>query len=219
MRVTRHIAALRLSVGDEVTLFDGTGGEYQACLTRLGREKTCARTVAWRDVERESALAIDLALGISSGDRMDYAVQKATELGVTTIRPLASARSVVRLSESRADRRLTHWRSVAAAACEQCGRNRIPAIEPVTQFDRFLACAPQGLRILLAPEGDRRISELPRANSATVLIGPEGGLSEEERNLALRSGFIAVRFGPRILRAETAPLAAIAAMQALWGDC
>jgi 16S rRNA (uracil1498-N3)-methyltransferase len=215
----RHVAALRLREGDGLILFDGAGGEHEAALLRIVRGRCTARVGARRDVNRESPLAITLALGISTGDRMDYALQKAVELGVARILPLATERSVVHLSRDRADRRLAHWRGIAVAACEQCGRNRVPRIEPVAGLDVFLGCPPEGLKLLLAPDAARRLSEMGRSDAIVVLIGPEGGLSAHEREAALAAGFVALRFGPRILRTETAPLAAIAAIQALWGDC
>lgn len=218
-RVVRHVAVLRLCIGDPVTLFDGSGGEYESTLSRMTRNSVRARVLAWRDLERESAVEITLAQGLSGSDRMDFAIQKATELGVHAIRPLATERSVVRLSEERADRRLAHWRGVVAAACEQCGRNRLPEVHPVATLGEFLSGAHgDAQRLLLAPSGSVRLRELAPASRAMVLIGPEGGLSEDEQGRVLKAGFSAVRIGPRILRTETAPLAAIAALQAMWGD-
>ncbi|MFM9971772.1 MAG: 16S rRNA (uracil(1498)-N(3))-methyltransferase [Burkholderiales bacterium] len=219
----RHVAALRLHEGDPVTLFDGSGGEWSAELQRVARDRAYAKLKAWHDVERESPLSITLALGISSGDRMDYAIQKATELGVNAVQPIATTRSVVRLKEERAERRLLHWRGVAIAACEQCGRNRVPEILPVLDLLEFVVTPPQGLRILLSPGAERSLkdmaSELATATALTLLIGAEGGLSDQEREDALHYGFVPMRFGPRVLRTETAPLAVLAAIQAGWGDC
>jgi 16S rRNA (uracil1498-N3)-methyltransferase len=218
-RAARHVSVLRLKEGDGFVLFNGSGGEHAATLTRLLRGRCHARVGAHNEMERESPLIITLAMGISAGDRMDYAVQKATELGVLRILPLATERSVVRLSEGRADRRLAHWRGVAIAACEQCGRNRLPLVEPVLELDQLLASPPTGMKLLLSPGSDGKLSELSRGEEITLLIGAEGGLSPRERERALRAGFVAVRFGPRILRTETAPLAVVAAIQAMWGDC
>ena len=151
---------------------------------------------------------------------MDATLQKSTELGVSRIVPIASERSVVRLSSDRADRRVAHWRNVVIAACEQCGRNHVPEVAAIIDFDGFLGqAAADGLRLLLAPDADRDLKRLEPPGKVTLLVGPEGGLAPEERQRAERRGFVAVRFGPRVLRTETAPLAAIAAMQALWGDC
>jgi 16S rRNA (uracil1498-N3)-methyltransferase len=215
----RHVTVLRLHEGDEITLFNGTGGEHGARLLRIVKDRAVARVAAHRDVERESPLSITLALGISSGDRMDYAVQKATELGVARLVPLDTERSVVRLSAERAERRVAHWRGVAIAACEQCGRNRVPATDPVLELDQFLVAPPAGMKLLLTPEGEKKLGDLDRTGEITLLVGAEGGLSPRERERALKAGFLAVRFGPRILRTETAPLAVLAAIQVLWGDC
>ncbi len=216
---TRHVAALRLRDGNAVTLFDGQGGEWSAELLRVGRDRASARLLAWHDRERESPLTITLALGISSGDRMDVAIQKATELGVNVVRPIASMRSVVRLKEDRAERRIAHWRGVAIAACEQCGRNRVPVIEPVLPVLEFVALPTAGARILLSPEADKSLKDFVPTTALTLLIGAEGGLTPEEHADALRYGFVGMRFGPRVLRTETAPIAALAAIQAAWGDC
>ena len=215
----RHVAALRLRNGDAVTLFDGEGGEWSAELQHSGRNRVSARLKEWHRIERESPVTVTLALGISSGDRMDFAIQKATELGANVVQPLATARSVVRLSEERAEKRIAHWRAVAIAACEQCGRNRVPTINPVSGLLEYVVSQPPGTKILLSPDGDVSLRDLPRAQALTLLIGAEGGLTEEERTDALRNGFIAMRFGPRVLRTETAPLAVLAAIQATWGDC
>jgi 16S rRNA (uracil1498-N3)-methyltransferase len=173
-----------------------------------------------RAVDRESPLEVRLAQGVCAGDRMDLVLQKATELGVASIRPLVTARSIVRLSSERQGRRDAQWQNVVIAACEQCGRNRIPAVEPSVAFGEFLARLPHdGTRIQLVPEGDATLRALAPRAPVTILIGPEGGLAPEECALALAAGFGAVRFGPRILRTETAPLAALAVLQALYGDC
>ena len=214
----RHVAALRLREGDEVRLFDGGGGEWRAELRRITRDGASARLLGWQDLERESPLDTTLALGISSGDRMDFAIQKATELGVTRIQPLATTRSVVRLKGEREERRMTHWRAVAIAACEQCGRNRIPDIGPVMPVLDFVVSTSSGVKILLSPDADKGLGEIPVARQVTLLVGAEGGLTEEERNDALHAGFVPVRLGPRVLRTETAPLAALAAVQLAWGD-
>jgi 16S rRNA (uracil1498-N3)-methyltransferase len=151
---------------------------------------------------------------------MDATLRKSTELGVSRIVPIASERSVVRLSSDRADKRIAHWRNVVIAACEQCGRNHVPEVAAIIDFAAFLSrAASDGLRLLLAPDADRDLKQLEPPSRVTLLVGPEGGLAPEERQRAEGSGFVPVRFGPRVLRTETAPLATIAAMQALWGDC
>jgi len=219
-RVARHCAVLRLRRGDAVVLFNGEGGEFSAELTRVSRRDARAHVISRQTSERESPLVIALAQCVSSGDRMDATLQKSTELGVSRIVPIASERSVVRLSSDRADRRVAHWREVVIAACEQCGRNHVPEVTAIIDFDGFLGQAPvDGLRLLLAPDADRDLKRLEPPRKVTLLVGPEGGLAPEERQRAETRGFVPVRFGPRVLRTETAPLAAIAAMQALWGDC
>jgi len=220
-RAARHCAVLRLRGGDSITLFNGQGGEYTAELTRISRDAMHARVVSGRAIERESPLAVTLAQCVSSGDRMDVALQKSTELGVARIVPIASARSVVRLSSERADRRIAHWRNLIVAACEQCGRNRIPEVAGIVELEAFLSSTAggEGLRLLLAPDASRSLKQLERATAVTLLIGPEGGLDPDERRRAESSGFVPINFGRRVLRTETAPIAAIAAMQAMWGDC
>lgn len=219
-RVAHHLAVLRLHSGDNVTLFNGRAGEFTAELMRVTAGQAWARILTSRSPERESPLRVSLAQCVSSGDRMDTTLQKSTELGVSRIVPIASERSVVRLSGDRAEKRAAHWRNVVIAACEQCGRNRVPEVASITGIDAFLdGQEPGGLRLLLAPEAGRTLKDLARPEKVALLVGPEGGLTERERTSAERAGYVPVRFGPRVLRTETAPLAAIAAMQTLWGDC
>jgi 16S rRNA (uracil1498-N3)-methyltransferase len=218
-RAARHVVALRLRVGDAVTLFNGDGSESAAVLAAVGKRGVTAAVRGRQPVDRESPLAIGLVQGVCASDRMDLVLQKATELGIAAIQPVVTARSVVRLASERLERREAHWRNVVIAACEQCGRNRIPPVQGMVSFAQFIASAPvAGARVLLTPDADRGLRDLAAAPQ-TVLVGPEGGLAPEERELALAAGFVPLRFGPRILRTETAPLAALAAMQALWGDC
>lgn len=219
-RSARHLAALRLNVGDEVTLFNGDGFEAHAQLAEIGKRGASASVRHHEAVDRESPLAVRLAQGVCASDRMDLVLQKATELGVAAIFPVTTTRSIVRLSPERRERRETHWQNVVIAACEQCGRNRVPTVEATRSFPQFMADAAQdGTRILLAPDGEVGFRELTVTAPVCVLIGPEGGLTPAEREIATNSGFIPVRFGPRILRTETAPLAALAALQVLYGDC
>lgn len=218
-RAAQHVGVLRMRLGDAVILFDGSGGEYTCTLARIGKSGVRVRVTSHNDVERESALNITLAQGLSSSDRMDYALQKATELGVSRVQPIATERSVVRVSEERAERKLVHWQNVVIAACEQCGRNRVPEVAPVVTLAALLsAVRGDGLRLLLAPDAELRLRDLQPANTIEVLIGPEGGLTEFERQSAERAGFTPVRLGPRVLRTETAPIAAISTLQAMWGD-
>src|SRR5256885_11683249 len=165
-RVARHCAVLRLRRGDAIVLFNGEGGEFSAELTRVSRGDARAHVISRQTPERESPLVIALAQCLSSGDRMDATLQKSTELGVSRIVPIASERSIVRLSSDRADRRVAHWRNVAIAACEQCGRNRVPEIEAIIGFDGFLGqVGSEGMRLLLAPGADQDLKHLepPRA--------------------------------------------------------
>jgi 16S rRNA (uracil1498-N3)-methyltransferase len=219
-RAARHVAVLRLARGDAITLFDGSGGQFAAELTRVARDTAHARIGRRDPIERETPLGVTLAQCVSSGDRMDFTLQKATELGVRRIVPLASERSIVRLSSERADRRVAHWRGIVTAACEQSGRNSVPEVCAITALDAFLA-GPAGdeLRLMPAPDAARDLKAFQRARAVCLLVGPEGGLSPSERARAEAKGYAPVRFGPRVLRTETAPLALIAAMQVLWGDC
>lgn len=219
-RASKHVQALRLRVGDALTLFCGDGSEWDATLSSMFKRGMEAAVGVQKTIERESPLQVHLLQGICAGDRMDLIVQKATELGVTSIQPLVTTRSIVRLSSERQEKRETHWQNVAIAACEQCGRNRIPLIHPSLALNTYLGgMSGSGFRILLSPEGAKRLRELnPPTTPVFMLIGPEGGLSGGEEDLVLKLGFVAVNVGPRVLRTETAPLAALAAMQAFWGD-
>ncbi len=218
-----HVArVLRLKAGEGVTLFDGNGSEYPAAIVRLTRSAVVLRVGERRELDRESPLAISLAQAVSSGERMDYTVQKAVELGAARIEPLTSSRCVVRLAGERAAKRTAHWQAVAVAACEQCGRNRVPEIAPVTAFSDWLgrqSGSDGRARLLLAPQGGVRLRDVVRPAGALILLsGPEGGFTAEEEDAAQRAGFAPVRLGPRILRTETAAVAALAALQTLWGD-
>lgn len=210
---------LRLRTGDALTLFNGAGGEYGASIAEARGGRLTVQVGEARALERESPLAVTLAQGVSRGERMDLVVQKATELGVHAIVPLFTERSVVRLSAPQATRKLTHWRAVAVAACEQSGRNRLPQIAAPLPLADFLHQPPEaGARLLLSPQAVARIQDVPPAPAATVLIGPEGGLTETEQETALAAGFTPVRLGPRILRTETAALAALTVLQLEFGD-
>jgi 16S rRNA (uracil1498-N3)-methyltransferase len=216
-----HLAhVLRLVVGDILVVFDGRGLEYPAAIERIGKSGVTLRVSDPSPVDRESPLAVILAQGISSGERMDFTVQKAVELGITAIQPLATERSVVKLNAERAAKRVEHWRGVAASACEQSGRNRVPEVFPVASLTGWLAQVPaDALRLTLSPGAASTLRELPRpAGGIVLLVGPEGGLSPREQDDARAAGFTPLRLGPRVLRTETAALAALAAMQATWGD-
>ena len=212
---------LRLKPGAALTLFNGEGGEYDAAILDVAGAGVTVRIGASRDVDRESSLQVMLAQAVSARDRMDYTIQKAVELGVSAIQPVVSSRSVVRLDSERGARRGAHWQAVAVAACEQCGRNRVPPVHPVQSFAAWLAEAgPHARRgLMLSPRATRGVRDLPPPrNHVTLLAGPEGGLTPDEQQAAVHAGFTPVKLGPRVLRTETAAAAALAAMQALWGD-
>ncbi|HYW93777.1 MAG TPA: 16S rRNA (uracil(1498)-N(3))-methyltransferase [Gammaproteobacteria bacterium] len=219
-QAARHVArVLRLGPGAALVLFDGRGGEFGAHVESVAREVVTVRVGARRDPQGESPLAISLIQGISRGERMDYAVQKAVELGVTRIDPVFCTRSMVRLPGERLVRRRNHWQGVARSACEQCGRAVVPEVTMPRPLDERLAQDPgDGTRLLLDPAAGTRLADLPPPARATLLVGPEGGLDDAEAARARECGFTAVRMGPRTLRTETAAAAAIAVMQGLWGD-
>lgn len=211
---------LRLQAGAPLTLFDGTGGEYQGTLERDGK-KFWARVGEHDPVDRESPLAITLLQGVARGERMDLIVQKATELGVSRILPVLTERSVVKIDGAQRARKLEHWRAVTIAACEQCGRNRVPEVaEPRALSDAFALLAPEARRCLLAADGAQSLSSVAAAGPREIalLIGPEGGLADTERRFAEANGFAACHMGPRILRTETAGLTALALLQSIAGD-
>jgi 16S rRNA (uracil1498-N3)-methyltransferase len=213
---------LRLRKGDSLIIFNGRGGEYAAVIDATRGSGVTVAVGEHDTVERESPLAVTVAQGISRGERMDLVVQKATELGVHIIVPLLTERTVVRLDERQAARKMQHWRAVAIGACEQCGRNRVPQVSaprPLRQFIREGSLDPPAARLLLSPAARLRLDDLPRRLSAiTVLIGPEGGLTDEEEQAAVSTGYTAVRLGPRVLRTETAALVALALLQQQFGD-
>lgn len=210
---------LRLDPGAPVILFDGTGGEYQGTLERDGKN-WWARVGAHDAVERESPLDITLLQGVARGERMDLIVQKATELGVTRILPVMAERSVVKADAKQRERKQEHWQAIAIAACEQCGRNRVPVIAPAASLGDAIAALPaDSLRCLLAAGTAETLASVASGNTrVALLIGPEGGLGDNEQKFARANGFGAYRIGPRILRTETAGLAALAVLQAVSGD-
>lgn len=216
---SRHILrVLRLRPGDALRLFDGSGREYggELIANNAGRARIQIQNAG--PLEAPPALDIHLVLGISRGQRMDFALQKATELGVTAISPVFTERSVVRLHQDKRTQRLKHWRQVIISACEQSGRNRLPDLNQMADYSQWLGHWQQG-GILLDPEAEDTFNSLPTPEDGVVLlVGPEGGLTGEERAAARAQKFRGIRLGPRTLRTETAPLAAIAAAQMIWGD-
>ncbi|MDP1929330.1 MAG: 16S rRNA (uracil(1498)-N(3))-methyltransferase [Thiobacillus sp.] len=215
----RHAArALRLAVDDSIILFNGSGGEYIARIERILKDEVAVSLTGFSDIERESRLRVMLAQGISSGERMDYTLQKAVELGVAAIQPIAAKRSVVKLSGERADKRVAHWQGVVASACEQCGRNQVPPVSAPLTLANWLT-QPGGRLLFLSPLADARLADLPAPSGTDCLVaGPEGGFEADEIAALHAAGAIPVRLGARVLRTETAALAALAAMQTLWGD-
>ncbi len=217
--VANHITrVLRLRPGATLRLFDGSGREFSAQLLRCHKQGASATVEEALVATPESPLQLTLAQGISRGERMDYTLQKAVELGVNHIVPLAAERSVVQLDAARAETRLRHWQGVIIAACEQCGRSRLPSIDPPQPPAQWLAQPPSGLGLILDPRAHNGLPQLPRSDQVVLLIGPEGGWAPEELEAALQAGYQGVRLGPRILRTETAAVTALAALQTLWGD-
>ncbi len=213
---------LRLADGAMLSLFDGSGPVWLARLRIGGGGPAVAGGIAAIDDVRESPLRIILGQGLSSGDRMDITVQKAVELGAAGIAPLATARAVVKLSGERAERRREHWQRIAISACEQCQRHVVPIVEPVQGLRDWLASLPHAApKWLLCARDGQRSADLARPDASLtgyLLAGPEGGFTDDERELVIDAGFVPVRLGPRVLRTETAAMTALAAMQTLWGD-
>jgi 16S rRNA (uracil1498-N3)-methyltransferase len=215
------IKVLRLAGGDTAIVFDGQGGEYAGVISVAGR-KVEIKLGGLDPVERESPLVVELFQSISAGDKMEFTVQKAVELGAAAIHPILSERSVVKLAGERADKRVLHWQQIAIAACEQCGRNRVPKIAAIESLTQSLAACladkdANVVRLLLSPHAEQPLRDLPRPiGRVQLLIGPEGGFSEGEELAASAAGFVGVNLGRRVLRTETAALVALAAMSALW---
>ena len=208
-----------MRVGDTLCLFSGDGGEAEAEISGIAREEVTVRILGLRNSNRESPLNITLAVSLSRGDRVDTIVQKATELGVQRIRPLVSERTGVRIDAERLEKKRQHWRRIAISACEQCGRNLIPDVSSPASFEEVLqdAKSEDALKLLLHPGLDHGL--LPEdCADLWLLVGPEGGFSQSEVEVALSCGFSGLTLGPRVLRTETAPLAAVAFAQARWGD-
>ena len=219
----RHVQVLRLQPGDSITLFNGgadSAGEFSASVTRMGRNNVQVQVGPQHPAQREAARSVRLAVGMPANERMDWLVEKATELGVASIQPLMTERSVLRLSGERAEKKVAHWQSVAIAACEQCGGNRVPLIHEVTSlaaWTRVQSASPTSQLLLLSLGAGARglrqaVGALGMPVAITFLSGPEGGLSSAEEDAALARGFVPVTLGPRILRAETAALCALAAL-------
>jgi 16S rRNA (uracil1498-N3)-methyltransferase len=205
----RHVQVLRLQPGDPLTLFDGRGGEYEAQVTRMGRSEVQVLVGSHHAVERESPVGVHLAVGMPANERMDWLVEKATELGVASIQPLVAERSVLRLAGERAQKKQAHWQASAIAACEQCGRNRVPVVHAVQSLAAWLATQQQPGLVLSLRGGAAPLPTAANAQQVTLLSGPEGGLTLAEEDAAFARGWRPVQLGARVLRAETAPLAAL----------
>lgn len=217
---SHHLArVLRLSVGDAVTLFDGYGGEYPGEISAIDKKHVSVNTGAHVPRDNESPLHIHLGVAVSRGERMDWIVQKSTELGVAAITPLSTEHTGVRLTGERAQKKIQHWRQIAISACEQCDRNRPPEIHALQPLEQWLAATPTAERKFVLHHRADAIDVTREAPArVALLIGPEGGLSASEIALAEQAGYVSLQLGPRVLRTETAPLAAIAILQGWWGD-
>jgi 16S rRNA (uracil1498-N3)-methyltransferase len=219
--VARHVRVLRLRSGDSVTLFNGLGGEYISTLTTVDKQHVEVSLGTFSAREAEPAHAITLAQGLPESAKMDWIVEKAIELGVGGIQPLICERSVIRLDEERAAKKLAHWRGIIVAAAEQCGRNRLPFLAPPLRFDQWMRSQDTHRRVLLSPRASEPLSAWARqqpAQTITLMVGPEGGWSAAEEALALAHGALQLSIGKRVLRTETAGIAALAGLQTLWGD-
>lgn len=216
--VFRHaVQVLRLKPGSPIRLFDGRGYECQATLVDVQRREALVRLGEPLSIATESNLSITLLQGISRGERMDFAIQKAVELGVTRIMPVMTERCNVPMDAARAEKRYTHWQGVIISACEQSGRSVLPELMPVTSWTEALRLSAS-CKIVLSPDATQTLKQLQPADELALLIGPEGGLSDQEVMQAMEYDFKAIQFGPRILRTETASAAALAVLQSMWGD-
>ncbi|KAB8042247.1 16S rRNA (uracil(1498)-N(3))-methyltransferase [Janthinobacterium aquaticum] len=218
--VAHHIQVVRLAVGEEVTLFNGEGGQYQARLASVAKRSVTAEVLAHDPREAELPFAITLAQALPEASKMDWIIEKAVELGVAAVQPLAAQRCVVRLSSERAEKKLSHWQGIIVSASEQCGRNRLASLSSLEEFSRWIAHPAAAPRILLSPRGTQTLAEWAAARQAhdlALMVGPEGGFSSSEEDAAIAAGAIALSMGPRVLRTETAALAAITTLQARWG--
>ena len=218
--VAHHLHVVRLQPGAGLILFNGEGGQYRATLVDSGKRRATATVDAFEEVEAEAPYPVTLAQGLPEGSKMDWIVEKAVELGVTAIQPLAAQRSVVRLAGERLDKRQVHWQGVIVSASEQCGRNRLARLHGLADIGPWLAAPLDGVRILLSPRATESLAGWARGNApqaVTFLIGPEGGLTPQEEAAAVAAGALSLSMGPRVLRTETAGLAALAVLAGAWG--
>jgi 16S rRNA (uracil1498-N3)-methyltransferase len=218
--LAHHLHVVRQQAGAELVLFNGDGGQYRATLAELGKKRASALIVSHEAVDVELPYAVTLAQALPEASKMDWIIEKAVELGVAAIEPLAAQRCVVRLSGERAEKRQAHWQGVIVAASEQSGRNRLAQLAPVEDFGRWLTRPAAGPRILLSPRATESLAGWARARgpqAVTLMVGPEGGFAPAEEEAALAHGALALSMGPRVLRTETAALAALAALNGAWG--
>ncbi|MGZ5779704.1 MAG: 16S rRNA (uracil(1498)-N(3))-methyltransferase [Burkholderiaceae bacterium] len=219
--VTHHVQVLRLSLGDNISLFNGTGGEYISTLTLIEKKRVTVEVKAFSSREVELPYAVTLAQALPEASKMDWIIEKAVELGVAGIQPLAAQRCVVKLAADRAEKKRAHWQGVIISAAEQSGRNRVPHLGELADFNSWITQQDMHRRILLSPRAEQSLSDWARHHppqAVTLLIGPEGGFTDAEEELAQRQDVLALSMGPRVLRTETAGLAALAALNAVWGE-
>nr|WP_199067155.1 16S rRNA (uracil(1498)-N(3))-methyltransferase [Chromobacterium sp. ASV5] len=218
--VVRHVQVLRLNAGDGITLFNGRGGEYQATLEAVMKRDAQCVIERFDEVSRETPLWLGLAQAISGGDKMEFTLQKGVEMGVSAFQPLAAERSLVKLSGERADKRVARWQEIVISACEQSGRNFIPQVLPIVSLEQWLRQSrDEAVRLILSPRGTQRLADIAAEPArGWLMVGPEGGFSPREEDASLAAGWTPLKLGPRILRTETAALAAVGAIQTVWGD-
>jgi 16S rRNA (uracil1498-N3)-methyltransferase len=218
--VNHIVHVLRLSANDQLIIFNSKGGEFLATIYKINKHHTSVLLKEFNDIEKESPLKIHLAQVISRGEKMDFTIQKAVELGVSEITPLITARCGVKLNKERLAKKIKHWQGVIISACEQCGRNTLPILHPINHYNNWLPNINSALNLALYHLADTTLAQLkkPSTNEITLLVGPEGGLSKTEVKLATQNNFTTIKLGPRILRTETAALAAVSTLQSKWGD-
>ena len=220
-QVAHHVQVIRMQLGNPITLFNGQGGEYTAVITQMEKKRVHAEVKTFSPREAELSYAVTLAQALPEASKMDWIIEKAMELGVAAIQPLAAQRCVVRLNSERAEKKQSHWQGIIQAAAEQSGRNRLAHLAPLTEFTSWIGQSDLHKHILLSPRGEQSLSDWARhhpAQALSLVIGPEGGFTEAEENLACDQGALMLSMGPRVLRTETAGLSALAAINAIWGE-
>jgi 16S rRNA (uracil1498-N3)-methyltransferase len=220
-QVAHHVQVIRMQLGNPITLFNGQGGEYTAVIMQMEKKRVHAEVKTFSPREAELSYAVTLAQALPEASKMDWIIEKAMELGVAAIQPLAAQRCVVRLNSERAEKKQSHWQGIVQAAAEQSGRNRLAHLAPLTEFNSWIGQSDLHKRILLSPRGEQSLSDWARhhpAQALSLVIGPEGGFTEAEENLACDQGALMLSMGPRVLRTETAGLSALAAINAIWGE-